>query len=101
MAPHVHADTKTRKMTLDRPTGQIDLFPIIIHALKRDIGCSQKVLLHRITQLEKKCDPFHEQQAAIRWTIETQIFPGTSTMSKLLLDVCKQLETAKVMKLTV
>ena len=73
MAPHVHADTKTRKMTPDRPTGQIDQSSIIIQTLKEEIGRSQEVLLNRITPLEEKCDAVHEQQAALRWTIEIQI----------------------------
>ena len=59
MAPHVHAETKTRKTTADRPTGQIDHSSIIINALKEEIGRSQDVLLNRITQLEEKCDAVH------------------------------------------
>ena len=100
MAPHVHADAKIRKMTPDRPSGQIDQSSIIINALKEEIGRSQEVLLNRITQLEEKCDVVHEQQAALRWTIETQIVSYMSTMSELLVDVCQQLATAKVITLT-
>ena len=88
MAPHVHADAKARKMTPDRPTGQINQSSIIIDALKEEIGRSQEILLNRITQLEEKCNAVHEQQAALRWTIETQIVPYMSTMSELLVDVC-------------
>ena len=66
MAPHVHAETKTRKMTADRPTAQMDHSSIIINAPKEGIGRSQDVLLNRITQLEEKCDAVHEQQAALR-----------------------------------
>ena len=55
MAPHVHAETKTRKMAPYRPTGQIDRSSIIIDALKEEIGRSQEVLFNRITQLEEKC----------------------------------------------
>ena len=55
MAPHVHADAKARKMSPDRPTGQINQSSIIIDALKEEIGRSQEVLLNRITQLEEKC----------------------------------------------
>ena len=89
MAPHVHAATKTRKMTPDHPTGQIGQSSIIINALKEEIGRSQGVLLNRIMQLEEKCDAVHEQQAALRWTIETQIVRYMSTMSELLVDVCQ------------
>jgi hypothetical protein len=60
-SPHVHADTTTRKMTPDRPTGQIDQSSIIVQALKEEIGRSQEVLLNRITRLEEKCDAVHEQ----------------------------------------
>ena len=49
MAPHVHAETTTRKMTADRPTGQIEQSSIIINALKQEIGRSQEILLNRIT----------------------------------------------------
>jgi hypothetical protein len=42
MAPHVHADAKTRNMTPERPTGQIDQSSIIINALKEEIGRSQE-----------------------------------------------------------
>ena len=100
MAPHVHAETKTHKMILDRQTGQIDQSSIIINALKEEIGRSQGVLLNRIMQLEEKCDAVHEQQAALRWTIETQIVPYMSTMSELLVDVCEQLAKAKVITST-
>ena len=100
MAPHVHADAKARKMTPDRPTGQINQSSIIIDALKEEIGRSQEILLNRITQLEEKCNAVHEQQAALRWTIETQIVPYMSTMSGLLIDVCEQLATAKIVTLT-
>jgi hypothetical protein len=100
MAPHVHAVTKTCKMTPDRPSGQIDQSSIIINALKEETGRSQEVLLNRITQLEVKSDAVHEQQAALRWTIETQIVPYMSTMSELLVDVWEQLAKAKVIKLT-
>jgi hypothetical protein len=64
------------------------------------MGRSQEVLLGRITQLEEKCNAVHEQQAALRWTIETQIAPYMCTMSELLVDVCEQLASAKVIKLT-
>ena len=100
MAPHVHAETKTRKMTPDRPTGQIDQSSIIIHALEEEIGRSQEVLLNRITQLEEKCGAVHDQQTALQWTIETQIVPNMSTMSGLLVGVCKQLTRTKVITLT-
>ena len=100
IAPYVHAETKTHKMTPDRPAGQIDQSSIIIHALKEEIGRSQEVLLNRIAQLEQKCNAVHEQQAALRWTIETQIVPYMSTMSELLVDVCEQLAKAKVITLT-
>ena len=100
MAPHVHAETKTRKMTPDHRTAQIDQSSIIINALKEEIGRSQGVLLYRITQLEKKCDAVQKQQATLQWTIETQIVPYMSTMSELLVDVCEQLAKAKVIKLT-
>ena len=99
MAPHFHADAKTRKMTPDRPTGQINQSSII-DVLKEEIGRSQEILLNRITQLEEKCNAVHEQQAALRWTIETQIVPYMSTMSELLIDVCEQLATAKIVTLT-
>ena len=49
MAPHVDADAKARKMTPDRPTGQINQSSIIIDALKEEIGRSQEILLNRIT----------------------------------------------------
>ena len=94
MPHHVHADAKASKMTPDRPTSQIDQSSIIIQALKEEI------LLNRITQLEEKCDAVHEQQAALRWTIETQIVPYVCTMSELLVDVCEQLATAKIVTLT-
>ena len=100
MAPHVHAETMTRKMTPDRPTGQIDQPSIIIHALKEEIERSQGVLLNRITQPDVKCDAVYDQQTALRWTIETQIVPYVSTMSELLVEVCEQLATAKCIKLT-
>ena len=100
MAPHVHAETKTPKMTPDRSTGQIDQSSVIIKALKEEIGRSQGVLLNQITRLEQKCDAVHEQQAALQWTIETQIVPFMSTMSELLVDVCEQLAKAKVITLT-
>ena len=101
MAPHVHAETKTHKMTPVRPTGQIDQSSIIIiNALEEEIGRSQEVLLNRITQLETKCDAVHDQQATLQWTIETQIVPYMSTMSGLLVDVCQQLAKAKVITLT-
>ena len=100
MAPHVHAETKTRKMTPDRLTGQVDQSSIIINALKEEIGRSQGVLLNRIMQLEEKCDAVHGQQAALQWTIETQIVPYMSTMSELLVDVCEQLAKPKVITLT-
>jgi hypothetical protein len=100
MAPHVHAEMKTRKMTPDRPAGQSDQSSIIINTLKEEIGRSQEVLLNRITQLEEKCDVVREQQAALRWTIDTQIVPYMSTMSELLVDVCQQLTTTKAIALT-
>ena len=100
MAPHVHALTKTRKIPTDRPSEAIDESSIISNTLKEEIGRSQEVLLGRITQLEEKCNAVHEQQAALRWTIETQIVPYMCTMSELLVDVCEQLGTAKVIKLT-
>ena len=53
-----------------------------------------------MTQLEKKCNVVHEQQAALRWMIETQIVPYMSTMSELLVDVCERLATAKIVTLT-
>ena len=73
MPHHVHADAKARKMTPDRQTGQINQSSIIIDALKEEIGRSQEILLTRITPIEEECDIVHEQQAALRWTIETQI----------------------------
>ena len=100
MAPQVHAETKTRKMTSDHPAGPIDQSSIIINALKEEIGRSQGVLLNRIMQLEEKCDAVHGQQAALQWTIETQIVPYMSTMSELLVDVCEQLAKPKVITLT-
>jgi hypothetical protein len=100
MAPHVHAEAKTRKMTPDRPTGPLNQSSIIIDTLKEEIGRSQEILLNRITQLEEKCDAVHEQQAALRWAIETQVVPYVSTVSELLVDVCEQLATSKVITLT-
>ena len=100
MAPHVHTDAKTRNMNQDRPTGQIDQSSIIINALKVEIVCSQEVLVNRITLLKEKCDAFHELETALRSTIETQIVPYVSTMSDLLVDVCEQLATSKVIPLT-
>ena len=96
MAPHVHAVTKTRKIPTDRPSEAIDQSSIIINTLKEEIGRSQEVLLGRITQLEEKCNAVHEQQAALRWTIEIQIVPYMCTMSELLVDVCEQLAKTKV-----
>ena len=89
MDPHVHAETTTRKMTADRPTGQIEQSSIIINAFKEEIGRSQEILLNRVGQLEEKCDAVHGQQAALRWTVKTQIVPYMSTMSQLLIDVCE------------
>ena len=100
MAPHVHADTKKRTMPTDRPSEAIDQSSIIINTLKEEIVRSQEVLLGRITQLEEKCNAVHEQQAALRWTIETQIVPYVSSMAELLVEVCEQLATAKCIKLT-
>ena len=87
-------------MTSDRPTGQNDHYSIIISALKEEIGRSQEVLLNRIMPLDEKCDAVHEQQAALQWTIETQIVPYMSTMSEQLVHVCEQLAAAKLIKLT-
>ena len=100
MAPQVHAVTKKRAMPTDRPSEAIDQSSIIISTLKEEIGRSQEVLLGRITQLEEKCNAVYEQQAALRWTIETQIVPYMCTISELLVDVCEKLATAKVIKLT-
>ena len=100
MAPHAHAEMKTPKMTSDRPTGQIDRSSLIINGLKTEIGHSQEFLLNRITQLEEKYDAVYDQQAALQWTIETQIVPFMSAMSELLVDVCEQLTKAKVIILT-
>jgi hypothetical protein len=101
MAPQVHAVTKKWAMPTDRPSEAIDQSSIIIiNTLKEEIGRSQEVLLGRITQLEEKCNAVHQQQAVLRWTIETQIVPYLCTMSELLVDVCEQLATAKVIKLT-
>ena len=100
MTPHVHAGTKTSNMKSSHPTGEIQQSTVIINTLKEEIGRSQEVLLHRITQLEEKCDAVHEQQAALRWTIETQIVPYVSTMSELLVEVCEPLVTVKFIKLT-
>ena len=100
MAPHMHEVTKTRTMPTDRLSEAINQFSIIINTLTEEISRSQEVLLGRITQLDEKCDAVHEQQAALRWTIETQIVPYMSTMSQLLVDVCEQLATSKVIKLT-
>jgi hypothetical protein len=100
MAPHVHAVTKKRAMPTDRSSEAIDQSSIIINTLKEENGRSQEVLLGRIMQLEKTCNAVHEQQAALRWTIETQIVPYLCTMSELLVDVCEQLAKAKVIKLT-
>ena len=100
MAPRVHADAKARTMTPDSPTGQIDQPSIIIDALKEEIGRSQEILLNRIMQLEEKCNAVDEQQAALQWKIGTQIVPYMSTMSELLIDVCEQLATAKIVTLT-
>ena len=57
--------THTRRMIPDRSTGQTDQSSIIIHVLKEEIGRFQEILLNRITKLEKKCDPAHEQQAVL------------------------------------
>ena len=100
MAPHVYAETKTRKMTPDHWTGLIDQPSIIIRALKGEIGRSQGVLLNRITQLEEKYNVVHEQQAALLCMIETYIVLYMSIMSELLVDICEQLATSKVIKLT-
>ena len=100
MAPQVHAVTKKRTTPTDRPSEAIDQASIIINILKEAIGRSQKVLLGRITQLEEKCNAVHEQQAALRWTIENQIVLYLCTMSELIVDVCEQLATTKVIKLT-
>ena len=89
MALHIHAVTRTHKMTLDSPTGQIEQSSVIINTLKEEIGRSQEALLKRITQLKDKCDAVHEQQTALRWAIETQIVPYMCTMSELLVDVCQ------------
>ena len=99
MAPHVRADTKARKVTPDRPSEEIDQSSIIIDALKEEIGRSQDVL-SRITQLEEKCDVVHEQQAALRWTIETQIVLYMCIMPELLIDLCEQSATSKVITWT-
>lgn len=48
MATHVHANSKTRKTIVDRPTGHNDQSTIIINALKEEIVRSQEVLLDRI-----------------------------------------------------
>ena len=51
MAPHVHADTNKRKMTPNRPPGQIDQSSLIIHVLKEGVGHSPEVFLSRMTEL--------------------------------------------------
>ena len=74
MAPQeVHAVRKKKTMPTDRPSEAIDQSSIIISTLREEIGRSQEVLFGRVTQLEEKCNAVHEQQAALRWTIETQI----------------------------
>ena len=75
MAPRVHAVTKTQKMPTDHSSEAIDQSSIIINTLKEEIRRSQEVPLGWITQLEEKCNAVHEQQAALHWTIETQIVP--------------------------
>ena len=87
-------------MPTDRHSEGIDPSSNIIHTLKEEIGRSQEVLLSRITQLEEKFNAVHEQQAALRWTIETQIVPYMCTMSELRVDVYEQLAAAKAIKLT-
>ena len=99
-APHVYTATKTSNMASSHPTGKIQQSKIIINTLKEEIGRSQEVLLNRITKLKEKCDGVHEQQLALRWTIETQIVPCMSILSKLLVDVCEQSPTAKCIELT-
>ena len=95
MAPQAHPDTKARKMTPDRPTGQIEQSSITINTLKEETGRFQEIFPDQTKLLEEQCDAVHEQQAALLWTIDTELVPYMLTISELLVDVCEQLATRK------
>ncbi len=73
---------------------------VIIETLKQEIGRSQDILLEKIMQLEQKCEAVHQLQAALRWTIETQIVPYTAIMSELLVDIGEKLIETQIIKLS-
>ena len=60
MVSRVHAATKTRKMTADLPSAEIDQYPISINTIMEEIRRSPEVSPDQITQLEEKCDVVHE-----------------------------------------
>jgi hypothetical protein len=100
IAPHAHAAANKRKAPQDRSTDELAQPSIIINTLKAEIERSQGVLLNCITQLASKCDSVQAEQAALRCTLDTQIVPHVSTMTELLVDVCEQLMTGQIIKLT-
>lgn len=100
VASQAHTDARTQKKVSNVLSSQCDQTSMIISTLKEEIGRSQTIVLDRITQLEMKCNAVHQQQAALKNTIDTQIIPYMSTMSELLVDVCGQLATAKIITLT-
>jgi hypothetical protein len=100
VASQAHATTNKGKMSHDRSTDELAQPSIIINSIKAEIERSQEILLSYITQLASKCDAVQEQQAALRCTLDTQIVPHVSTMTELLVDVCEQLMTGKIIKLT-
>ena len=99
-APHVHAAASKRQVPQDRSTDELAQPSIIINTLKAEIERSQEILLNCITQLASKCDAVQAEQTALRCTLDTQIVPHVSTMTELLVDVCEQLMTRQIIKLT-
>ena len=99
-APQVHAAANKRTGAKDRPTDELAQPSIIISTLKAEIERSQEVLLNCMMQLTAKCDAVRADQTALRCTLDTQIMPHVSTMTELFVDVCEQLMTGQIIKLS-
>ena len=100
LAPTVHGNPTLDHLPTPCASNRSDQSSVIITALKEEILRSQDILLNRMTALEMQCSAAHEQQAALQWTLNTQIVPYITTMSELLVDVCDQLATAKAVSLS-
>ena len=69
-------------------------------AQRRNRGAPKKFSSTESRNSMRSAMQFMSNKLRCRWTTETQIVPYMSTMSELLIDVCEQLATAKIVTLT-